>query len=67
MSQFVTEAVAISITGGIIGVIFGISLIVHLAVYRREYVHQTVFRAYSLCWCLWASALDTCLPRTRLT
>jgi putative ABC transport system permease protein len=45
MSQFVTEAVAISITGGIIGVVFGVSLSLVISLFTD--VH-TFIRLYSV-------------------
>ncbi|MFA9388667.1 MAG: ABC transporter permease [Prolixibacteraceae bacterium] len=45
MSQFVTEAVAISITGGIIGVIVGVSLSLTISLFTDV---QTFIRLYSV-------------------
>jgi putative ABC transport system permease protein len=45
MSQFVTEAVAISITGGLIGVVFGVSLSLSISLFTDV---ETYIRLYSV-------------------
>lgn len=45
MSQFVTEAIAISITGGIIGVLLGVTLSLSVSLFTDI---QTYIRLYSI-------------------
>jgi putative ABC transport system permease protein len=48
MFQFLTEAVMISITGGLIGVVLGVTISRLLQYFLRKYIHSTFSKALKL-------------------